>query len=359
MNKKGFTLVEVMAVIIVLSVLALIVVPIVSNQVFQARIDSLKSLEKIYERNTKTYIMNNPEYWPNNDGQSIQIPLDTIREEYGLAPIKNPQDGELCDGFVHVTRISFEEFDYKTYIVCGDYYETDVTFDIPSLPENDDIAYINDPDNIGENATPCLIEGNEFTHILDKRGDTTYAVTQIGEQCWMAENLAYTTPECLGATWNSSSPLNACDTHSTSWGDEVLYQWGAAMDGSTIEGSQGLCPTGWTIPTDNEWKELEMYLGMTQAEADETGWRGTNEGDQLKDDVNWNGTNTIGFSGLRAGHRGASGDLDLVGSYGFWWSSSPSGTNAWGRGLNSGVSTVARSIYSSTFGRSVRCILDN
>jgi len=45
-----------------------------------------------------------------------------------------------------------------------------------------------------------------------------------------------------------------------------------------------VCPTGWHVPSDDEWKELEMYLGMSQVEADKDGWRGTDEGDKLKGD---------------------------------------------------------------------------
>ncbi len=60
------------------------------------------------------------------------------------------------------------------------------------------------------------------------------------------------------------------------------------MDGSEQPGAQGLCPTGWHVPTDEAWKELEMELGMTQAEADDDGWRGTPVGDQMKDvDEGW------------------------------------------------------------------------
>ena len=229
------------------------------------------------------------------------------------------------------------------------------------LPETDYIAYVNDPTNIGENATACIIEGNEFTHILDKRDNKTYKVTKIGDQCWFAENLAYTTPECLNATWTSTAPYDACRVNGgAGWDkDEVKYQWGSAMNGATTEGAQGLCPAGWTIPTDNEWKTLEMYLGMTQEQADLTdAWRGTNQGEQLKStNPSWGGTNTVGFNAMPVGDRITMGTLNNVGSFDFWWSSSPSGSSAWIRGLNSSDATVYRITVSQAFGFSVRCIL--
>ncbi|MBA7584634.1 hypothetical protein ES708_26591 [subsurface metagenome] len=52
----------------------------------------------------------------------------------------------------------------------------------------------------------------------------------------------------------------------------VLYNWPAALNA---------CPTGWHLPSDEEWKQLEMYLGMSQSEAENTGWRGTDEGGKV------------------------------------------------------------------------------
>ncbi len=184
-----------------------------------------------------------------------------------------------------------------------------------------------------------------------------YSVVGIGTQCWLAENLRATHNGCLSNTWNESAPLNACATHGPNEGGSqgsymdglssgmVLYQWGAAMNGSTTEGAQGLCPTGWHIPTDAEWTILTNFVGA-------------NPGTQLKSaSPSWNGTNTVGFSALPAGYRVTSGSLGFVGALGSWWSSSPSGTNAWFRSLLSGSSGVGRNTSSQAFGYSVRCVL--
>ena len=196
--------------------------------------------------------------------------------------------------------------------------------------------------------------GNTFTDIRD---ENEYTTVQIGDQCWVRENLRYTTNECLNATWNDSSPFNGCSIHSTEWGEEVLYQWGAAMDGETAENSQGLCPDGWYIPSDDDFKELELYLGMTQAQVDETGFRGTDQGTQLKDNVNWNGTNTSGFSALPSGTRTSAGSLNNIGDESIWWSSTPFSSSAWRRSLNRIFPGVHRHVNSQASGFSVRCIL--
>ena len=57
-----------------------------------------------------------------------------------------------------------------------------------------------------------------------------------------------------------------------------LYLWQTALIA---------CPTGWHLPGDEEWKTLEMYLGMSQSEADDISWRGTDEGTKLKSTSGW------------------------------------------------------------------------
>ena len=101
--------------------------------------------------------------------------------------------------------------------------------------------------------------------------------------------------------------------------------------------SRGLCPVGWHVPTDEEWMVSEMALGMSESEANSTGWRGTDEGTQLKSTYGWydggNGTDNFGFSALPGGLRYYDGVFLDAGDCGYWWSSSPSGGNAWFRSL--------------------------
>ena len=80
---------------------------------------------------------------------------------------------------------------------------------------------------------------------------------------------------------------------------------------------------GWHIPSDGEWQTMEISLGMSEAEAASEGWRGTDEGLKMKDDVQWNGSNSSGFTGLPGGYRD-SGGFYFDGNDGGWWSASES-----------------------------------
>ena len=154
-----------------------------------------------------------------------------------------------------------------------------------------------------------------------------YAVVEIGDQCWFAENLRTTVyadgsaipEETDNTAWAGLSTGARCDydndaSNVATYGR--LYNWYAATDAAE------LCPTGWHVPTDDEWTALETYLGAN-------GHSGT-EGAALKATSGWesggNGTDDFGFSALPGGYRGYDdGYFYDAGSYGNWWSSSPSG----------------------------------
>ena len=104
-----------------------------------------------------------------------------------------------------------------------------------------------------------------------------------------------------------------------------------------------------------------MALGMSESEAGSIGYRGTNEGSQMKADYGWsslcNGTNSSGFSGLPGGVRGYLGDF-IDGTNGKWWSSSPYGGPAFYRVLLCN-NQVDRYYGDRREGYSVRCIQDS
>jgi uncharacterized protein (TIGR02145 family) len=183
-------------------------------------------------------------------------------------------------------------------------------------------------------------------------GGQTYDLVEIGNQCWMAENMNFETPN---SWWYDNSSSN---------GDLFgrLYYWADAMV---------VCPQGWHLPSDEDWKILEMSLGMTREQADETSFRGTDEGNKLKSvgSTYWNssnnGTNSSGFNALPAGQVGDYFGNPVSGGYGgfakFWTSTQNEELNTiWYRWLFSNYDQVYRYQMDSTelIAYSVRCLKD-
>jgi uncharacterized protein (TIGR02145 family) len=201
---------------------------------------------------------------------------------------------------------------------------------------------------------------------VDPRDGNDYKTVKIGNQVWMAENLAWLPSVNPPAGGSDTEPYYyvygysgievtaaKATTNYSSYG--VLYNWPSALIA---------CPAGWHLPGDAEWKQMEIALGMTQAQADATGNRGTDQGAQMKYTSGWNGngngTNSSGFSGLPGGCRlpPTYGFMNL-GGLGLWWSSTESSlTGAWDRILYSYNTLVDRNPNSKEDGFSVRCVRD-
>ena len=211
-----------------------------------------------------------------------------------------------------------------------------------------------------------------------------YATVLIVEQCWFAENLRsenYENGDAIplgfsdtewtsttsGATAVYGEGSSDCYTY-TPDGDACdeawsLNEYGRVYNWYAVDDVRGLCPSGWHVPTDGEWMTMEMALGMSESEANSSGWRGWNQGTQMKTTYGWynggNGTNSSGFSGLPGGGRnGSVGYFKFAGVNGNWWSSSPQGGSAWFRGLNNDRENVARAYGNPREGYSVRCVRD-
>jgi len=186
----------------------------------------------------------------------------------------------------------------------------------------------------------------------------------------MAENLNIGTRiDGSGNQTDNSTIEKYCYNNSTTNCDTYggLYQWDEMMQYVTTEGTQGICPAGWHLPTDAEYKTLEMQLGMSQAQADATGWRGIDEGSKLAGneplwtdgalDQNAN-FGTSGFDALPVGFRFTDGSFYLLTYYAYFWSSSENGPNAWYRNLNYNNAQVNRNNNNKAYGFSVRCVRD-
>jgi uncharacterized protein (TIGR02145 family) len=140
----------------------------------------------------------------------------------------------------------------------------------------------------------------------------------------------------------------------------MLYNW------YVVDDSRNIAPEGWHVPTDEEWKALEMHLGMSQSEADEIGDRGTDEGGKLKEagTTHWNSpntgaTNSSGFTALPGGYRFYDGRFNNMGYNGYWWSATANYTGSvWFRLLQNSRSFVYRNTGHKQLGLSVRLVKD-
>jgi uncharacterized protein (TIGR02145 family) len=237
-----------------------------------------------------------------------------------------------------------------------------------------------------ESVLATYVAGGSLTTTIGTVSDdegNSYTTRRIGGQTWMTQNLRNTT----GLTQGTSSNWGDGSTNKYAWGggtlDEqndsaedkekygVYYQWNAAMNSeSPSEGGQGMCPTGWHVPSDNDWQLFEIAIGEANTTTFDasclgnTGWRYGSSGDTSKcaasDARIGNSLKSIYFDtegGVLAGYRTTSGALSYRDSYAYFWSSSGSGS-ALSRHLNSTESGVSRSSYGVGNGFSVRCLKD-
>ena len=194
-------------------------------------------------------------------------------------------------------------------------------------------------------------EKNCQQSMIDERDGREYCTIDIGSQLWMAENLQYTTDSSY------SNPNNPSDIN-RSYGR--LY---------TFEEAKQVCPPGWHLPSDQEWKTLEAYLGIGSNELDNDNWRGLSEGAQLKSPEDWQtssdsnatGNNMSGFNALPAGNWNPSyGPYFSLGEQAFFWTSTvyDSTGGAWIRRLSFDNAGIERTYFSQSLGFSCRCVKD-
>ncbi|MFH2055862.1 MAG: FISUMP domain-containing protein [bacterium] len=206
--------------------------------------------------------------------------------------------------------------------------------------------------------------------VTDFDGNLYYTV-KIGDQWWMLGNLRVThyrngdpIPNVTDNTeWEGLSTGAYCNYDNDEGNVATygrLYNWYAVID------SRGIAPEGWHIPSDDEWKQLEMHLGMSQAEADATGFRGTDEGGKSKEagithwqSPNTGATNESGFTALPGGYRLSNAYFFWMGSNAFHWSSTEHlSTYGWSRELGYDGSQIHRAFSDKHYGFSVRCVRD-
>jgi len=157
------------------------------------------------------------------------------------------------------------------------------------------------------NITILLLLSLSFGTVTDIDGNV-YETIYIGSKIWMAENLKvthYRNGDEIPTGYSNAEWIELSSGTFTIYDNDTanidnygyLYNWYA------IDDERDICPEGWYIPSDDEFKLLEMHLGMSESEANTTSWRGTDEGGKLKEEglEHWHspnsaGTNESGFT---------------------------------------------------------------
>jgi len=195
-----------------------------------------------------------------------------------------------------------------------------------------------------------------------------YNTIQILSQCWLKENLDVGTmiPGSQAPVNNGIIEKYCCNDDSLNcdlYGG--LYSWDEMMQYATQEGARGICPPGWHVATDDDWKILEgtadSLFGYGDPIWDQSGnVRGYDAAYHLKYTSGWGGyegDDWYGFSALPGGTRYYNPLFLYCGEMGVWWTSSSWGNyQKWDREIVPMYSSMRRWQEDKSFGHSVRCI---
>ncbi len=212
-----------------------------------------------------------------------------------------------------------------------------------------------------------------------------YASVIIGNQEWMAENLKTTryrngTSIEYPGTDNTARESNTTGAYAWYQNDIAWkHSYGALYNWHAVNNSNGLCPTGWHIPSDGEWTELVNYVtaqgypnrnvvngagnalkSCRQVSSPLGGDCAISEHPRWDSQSSHHGTDEFGFSALPGGFGGIHfGAYYMLGNYGSWWTSSEHFySDAYSRSLYLSAGYVNRNGYSKGLGKSVRCVRD-
>lgn len=192
------------------------------------------------------------------------------------------------------------------------------------------------------------ITTNAMAQVTDIDGNV-YQTVQIGTQLWMSENLKVTR-----FSNGDSIPQETQTAYDPAW---LYYSNNAANDsiygklytGSTPGDNRNVCPIGWHVPSNADWTTLINFLGGDSI-----------AGKKIKSNNGWDGMNESGFNGLPAGFIYGNNAFMLMGTHGYWWSSTPldqfhqyfTHAESWSDEFNINAEV-------NNIGMSIRCINDS
>jgi uncharacterized protein (TIGR02145 family) len=214
-------------------------------------------------------------------------------------------------------------------------------------------------------------ENDNDNTVTDIDGNVYKTVT-LGGNLWMAENLKTTRfrdgtaiPLVTDASQWAALAASAYCWPENNPSNKSPY--GGLYNGYAVFDNRGLCPTGWHIPADADWIDLELELGLPQAEAYLDAIRGEdqNVGGKMKTTINWDAgnigaDNSSGFSAVGTGYRRPPGEFDWFRQWTGYLTTTPATIpdNYWMRYLGYDIKGIDRHERSRQYGYSVRCIKD-
>jgi len=309
--------------------------------------------ETVYVKADSSFYVCDEGKWTNGfNYANLAIDIDTLKTKEELGECSAENEGEM-HAIPHDSKGSI----YDTYACEGG-------------------EWISDFGGSDGTVSPSTAVKGTFT---DERDGKKYKTVKIGKQTWMAENLSF--------NYNHNSAKSYCydndETNCATYGR--LYTWAAAMDSAGIFSEkgkgcggyktcgssgvlQGVCPEGWHLPGEAEWRALFSSVGfdsnMSRVKS-QTGWWSGSEVyvnkecsncESFKLDYDWNGSDDYGFSVLPAGRYSVFREFSDRGkSTYFWTSTEESNDYAYRVFLKTYVSIGGDT---KVAGYSVRCVMD-
>ena len=277
---------------------------------------------------------------------------------------------EVSDATSYILVVDNESSFYTPEIDKNDITISEYT---PDFPLSDGTYFWrvrakDSPGNLGQwsSVRSFKIYFHETGTVTDIDGNV-YLTVKIGDQWWMAENLKVTHYRNGDAITKITSATKWCNITIDAYciydnKDANAARYGCLYNGRAVSDNRNIAIEGWHVPTDKDWKQLEMFLGMSRSEADKDGWRGTDEGDKLKKTGMIDGfgdrdaTNESGFSALSSGLCNCTTRKEF---YNLGWETFFHSSDNWVRHLHKFDSNVHRFFKgTSRHGYSIRLVQD-
>lgn len=211
----------------------------------------------------------------------------------------------------------------------------------------------------------CLVCLNYIHAQVSDIDGNVYKTVVVGEQTWMAENLKttrYATGDTIPNVVNKEQWLNLTDGAWSYYKNEEKFNdvYGKLYNWHNVVDDRNVCPNGWHVPSDEEWKILADFIINNGHEGKEGIALKSIQGWNNYDGLSGNGTDDFGFGALPGGNRNINGNFSHLGKNGYWWSTSEHANpvNAWSRYLYSNNSNIMNYEDFKNYGFSIRCLQD-